>query len=1076
MTSRAKRFRDRDYESFILRAAVGVTGAKSFAMARAGGGAPQAMLPAMALVFADCELDEALYALRRRGRPVKIEPKVFDVLLHLLRHRERVVAKNELLDALWPGEAVSDSVLPRAIAAARRAVGDTRSRAAVIETVHGRGYRFVADVVERAAAPRVEQRKGEAVAVAEPPGDGSAFVGREAAMAPLRAALAEAASSRGRVVLLAGEPGIGKTRTLAELGREARERGMRWLEGRCYEGEGAPAFWPWAQVLRALFADAGPQLEAELGPAAGDVAELVPELRARSPRLPARDDAGSDQARFRVFDSVSGVIVRAARRTPLALAIDDLHWGDADSLQLFGFLADAVRGAPVLLLGAYRDVEVRRDRPLARLLGTLASAPHAARVELRGLEPAAVSELVASVAGAPAKPEVAAAVAQLSEGNPFFAHEIVRLLADEGRLDGEAGGLSELALPQGVRDAVGRRLDGLSPECNELLRAAAVVGRQFDVSVLEAVSGEPREPLLEELGEALAAGVVVEAEAGVGRFAFAHALIQQTLHEELSVPQRVSLHRRAAEALEAAYGERPDAPAAALAHHFFEAAPAGGAERAVLWSERAAAQALALFAYAESARQLARALEALDHVASPDAARRCALLVRLGEARWAAGDREGGRAQLASAAELAQTLGRDDLFARAAVGYRGVGEMGMPPDAKTLALLELARARLGEDAPALRARVLARLAGTPPYSLRMATRDELAREAWALAQRSGDAEALADALGARYWATLGPDRSGERLEVAAEARSLAARTGDRSLEGVAAEIALGVHLLRGDLAAADRELDNYSRLSDELRRPVFRLLATAARAARATLAGDFTQAERLIQDAIAAGRGSVPFADVLFAGYAFWVLYQRGELSRVGRQIAETAALFQRRFAGSESLLRLVPLVGHVLGGSGEQARRDFEAFAAADFDDLERDEHWMVSMSLLASAAVVLRDRRRAGILYARLLPFRHLAVSHDLMRCVAGSAEHPLGQLALVLERPADAVAHFEAALAQERAMGAGPACVRSALGLASALLARGAAGDRETAARAQDEALALAARLGVTPPEPLPLPRLA
>ena len=1010
----------------------------------------------MILAFGDFELDEELYALRRRGQPVKLEPKVFDVLLFLVHRRARVVTKEELLDALWPGESVSESVLPRCIAAARRAVRDRPGRGTIIQTLHRRGYRFVAPVTEALGA-----------VPAEAPTESCApFVGREKFLAAFRVALDTAAAGHLRVVLLTGEPGVGKTRTLVEVAREARARGVRWLVGRCYEGEGAPAFWPWVQVLRALVADVPAFLLAsDLGAGAADVAELLPELRRKLPRLARRDEMGSDQARFRVFESVAALLARAAARHPLALALDDLHWGDADSLRLFDFMAQTCRTAPILLVGSYRDVEVRRDRPLAQLLGALAGRPYVERLELRGLDPEAVAKLVAAVAGQP-HPEASVALAERTGGNPFFVCELLRLMDDQGRLAAGTEALSGLALPQGVRDAVGRRLDRLSPACNEVLRAAAVAGRTFDLRVLEQLVATPRAELLERLGEAQAAGVVTAAPDRAGRLAFSHALIHQALYEELSLPRRVTFHRRAGESLDALYADRTDAPAAEIAHHFFESTTGGEAGRAVDWCERAADQALALCAYDEGARHLTRALEALDQ-GQPDAGRRAALLVRLGEARWAGGDREGGRARLAEAAGLARALERNDLFVRAAVGYRGVGEMGILPDALALGLLEEARVRAGDDAPGLRARVLARLAGTPPYALSMATRDALAREAWALARRANDPGALADAIGARYWATLGPDRVDERLAVADEASTLAERVGDRGLAEMAAEIALGAHLLRGNRAAADRELERYVRLADELRRPVFRMLAAAALASRATDVGDFAATERHLVDARERARGSVPYVDALCSGHRLWLAFQRGEPIRAGSDVANirTPSMASYGMGASPGLMRAL---GLLLAVDAQEERRAFDETARAGFDDFERDEAWMLVMAMLALAAARIGTPEQAGELTRKLLPFRHLMVSHDLMRSVAGSVEQPLGILALARGRPAEAVEHFEAAQERERAMGLRPALVRSGIGLARALKRRGRAGDVGRAQRARSAAHAEAARLGMRPPE--------
>src|SRR5262245_20656867 len=253
----------------------------------------------MIFAFSDFELDESLYQLRRRGEVVRLEPKVFDVLAYLVRQRDRVVPKDELLARLWPGEFVSETVLPRCITAARKAVGDDPAGQKVIQTVHGRGYRFVAALADDAR--RAQAGDG---AAAERPGE--IFVGREQAMAELRGALDDACSGRGRLVFLVGEPGIGKTRTAEELAALARQRGARVHGGRCYEDDGSPAFWPWVQILRGCVRDADPRLVAsELGPAAADIAELVPEVRQSLPHLPAPPSLPPEQARFRLFDGVA---------------------------------------------------------------------------------------------------------------------------------------------------------------------------------------------------------------------------------------------------------------------------------------------------------------------------------------------------------------------------------------------------------------------------------------------------------------------------------------------------------------------------------------------------------------------------------------------------------------------------------------------------------------------------------------------------------------------------------------------------------------------------------------------------
>jgi DNA-binding winged helix-turn-helix (wHTH) protein/tetratricopeptide (TPR) repeat protein len=1011
----------------------------------------------MVFAFADCELDEKLYQLRRGGRSVAIEPKVFDVLRHLLVNRDRVVSKIELLDALWPGEAVSESVLPRCIAAARRAIGDDRTRQALIQTVHGRGYRFVGAVATpaRAAAP-------PAAAAAASPAL-SPFVGREAAMRRLREALDQVLLARGRLVLLVGEPGIGKTRTADELAGEAHARGARVLAGRCYEGEGAPAYWPWVQVLRACTADLErATLAKDLGPGAADLAQLVPELREHFPDLPPEQALEGEQARFRLFDSVSRFLERASLREPLAIALDDLHVADADSLRLLRFLAGSLRNRRVLLLATYRDVDVRRDHPLAALLGALAREPHCDRVPLRGLAVAEVSALVEAIAGEPAGAELVGAIHELTEGNPFFVHEIVRLMVEQGRLaSGDRRELS-LALPQSVRDVVGRRLDALSPECNELLRAGAVIGREFSTGLLERVTGRGGDALLEPIGEALAAQVLVESRAGWSRYAFGHALTRHTLYEELSVPERVQLHRRVALALEAA-ADGSDDVLAELAHHFFQAAPGGDVEKAIAYSERAAEHAHGLFAYDESARHYERALEALALALPADERRRCGLLLALAEELWAAGLRERARARFTQAAEIARRLGDVPQLARAAVGLRGYGEMGVGPEPETLVLLEEALVAVGDGHAVSRSRVLSRLAGSAPHSRRMADRERLSAEAYALATESGDRLAISDAIAARYWAMLGPDRPAERLALGDEAVAKGEEWGDVRLQILGREARIGAHVLRGDMTGARREIETYAQLADELRQPLFRFLSSLLRGSFALDTGRFDEAARHFDEALGRGRGTVVYAELLHSGTVYWLHHMRGdELS-----FAEIEPMLDTLFPDEEATLRALIRLGiasvRISQGDAAGARREYDAVAAAGFRSLERDEHWLLAMNLLVDQSLTFADAEGAALLHELLSPYRDLAASHDLIRTVMRTVASLLGTLGTVTGDLDAGEAHFEHAIGRERGQGLLPALHDSQAGLARLLVARGRRGDLSRARALVEEAEAGARAIG-------------
>ena len=307
---------------------------------------------------------------------------------------------------------------------------------------------------------------------------GGVFVGREREMDELRAALEQALSGRGRLLLLVGEPGIGKTRTAEELVTYARLRKVQVLWGRCYEGEAAPAYWPWIQAIRSYVQGRDAKvLLAEMGSGASDIAQVFADVRDKLPGLPAPPALDPDQARFRLFDGVTSFLRNAGRTQPLMIVLDDLHWADRSSLLLFQFVARELRDARLLIIGTYRDAEVGRHHPLSQTLGELARGELAQRITLRGLGEADIARFVEITAGI--KPPVALvqALHRETEGNPFFVNEIVRLLVSEGRLEKSVPGRSwSLDIPESVRDVIGRRLDRLSPECNRVLTTASVVG------------------------------------------------------------------------------------------------------------------------------------------------------------------------------------------------------------------------------------------------------------------------------------------------------------------------------------------------------------------------------------------------------------------------------------------------------------------------------------------------------------------------------------------------------------------------------------------------------------------------
>jgi len=440
------------------------------------------------------------------------------------------------------------------------------------------------------------------------------FVGREREIAMLTTAVDDTVEGRGRLVMLVGEPGIGKTRTATELARYAERRGAAVYWGRSYEGEGAPPYWIWVQPLRAIILQSTPeQLANELGRGAAEVTQIVPELRDKLPGIPAPSVVDSpEQAQFRLFDAVSTFLRQASARRPVLLVLDNLHAAPASSLLLLEFLSPELSASSLMLLGTYLDVELTRRHPLTLTLGELNRQQLFQRIALRRLPRAEVAAYVEAVVGAPPSSGLVDTLFAQTEGNPFFVSELVRLLGQEGALGGADGEVAvdwQSRIPEGIVEVIGRRLDRLSRDANRVLSLASVIGREFSFRQLDMfIDDMAVDRLLDTIDEALAARLIEEAEDASDRYRFTHHLIQQTLLNELSTTRRVRTHGRIAEGLNKLYAGDIESHSAELAFHFREAEAALGAEKVVKYSLIAGERAIARLAYRDALTYFQRAL------------------------------------------------------------------------------------------------------------------------------------------------------------------------------------------------------------------------------------------------------------------------------------------------------------------------------------------------------------------------------------------------------------------------------------------------------------------------------------
>jgi len=886
------------------------------------------------------------------------------------------------------------------------------------------------------------------------------LVGRQREMAALGDGFDNAVSGRGRLFLVSGEPGIGKSRLADELGIVAQQQGATVLWGRCWEAGGAPAYWPWVQAMRAYVEESDEEvLRRQLGSGASDVAQILPELGQMFPDLTTTPIADPDAARFRLFDSVTTFLVRASHHQPIVLIVDDLQAADVPSLLLLQFLAGEVSKTALLVIGTYRDVEVDRDHPLTPTLAELVRYPATRRLHLRGLERPDVARYVEAVTGLRPPADVVAAIHRETEGNPLFLGEVARLAASEGRLDDADPAYWERAIPQGVREVIGLRVNRLSKECSRTLSLASVLGREFGVEPLEQISGLSRDELEEVMDEATAARVVGEVPGNPGRLQFAHALIRDTLYDELPPLHRSRLHARAGQALEALYDPDPDPHLAELAHHFCEAGRSVKGDRAVEYARQAGDHALIQLAYEESVRLYRMALRALELQETVEEPTRLELLLLLGDAGMRAGDAQSGREAFLAAADAARRVDAPELLARAALGYGGRFVWARAADDRNVVpLLQDALRRLGEQASPLRARLMARLSG--------ALRDEAAREPRAtlsaqavdIARRLGDPATLAYALDGRYSAIWGPDTTEERLAIADEIVTLAEEIGDDERAFQGHHYRLSVLMETGHLTALKRELETNVRAAEALHQPAQRWLAAVMIALLALFEGRLAEAEALIEQAFEHGRRaeSVHALGVLrLQEYA--LRREQGRAAEMEKPLSELTGDYWFWLWVRAAAAHLQAELGRTA-----EARRAFDACAAADFEDWPVDNDWLLGLTLYADVCTFLGDGHRAQMLYTLLSPYESQnAFGHPEFS--TGSVARSLGNLASTMGHFDDAQRHFAIALESNMGMGALPWVAHTRHDLAMMLLTRDNPTDRERAIEELHQAAEIANALG-------------
>lgn len=906
------------------------------------------------------------------------------------------------------------------------------------------------------------------------PATGTPFVGRDRELDVLRRSLRDAVEGHGSLVLIGGEPGIGKTRLADQVLSRAREDGVRVLIGRCWDGAGAPAYWPWVQALRMLLRGLEDEaLGPLLGAGAADVAQIVPELRDRLLDVPESQAADSESARFQLFDSAATFLRRAADQTPIVIMIDDLHAADTPSILFLRFIGSQLRDAAILVVCTYRDVELTPDAPLTQAVDEIAREPTTRVLTLRGLAETLVSPFIEAAVGVKPGSRLVSALARETGGNPLFLGEAIRLLAAEGRLDEVAAGqVLHLPIPRGIRDVITRRMHHLNDATVEDLMHAAALGPEFSVDVLRRVIDTPPDELLDRLGEATQAGLIGPIPGALGRFRFSHDLVREALYDGLSPGRRAPLHRRIAEALQALYGRKPDAYLAELAHHFFEACRGGNAsgdethnaaELAISYARDAGDQALRSLAYEEASRLYRMALAVLEQFPSDEASARLELLLRLGDAEARGGDLLTSRETFLVAADIARRTGDAEGLARAAIGYGGRfywARVGNDPH--LIPMLQDALVMLGGSEDRLRVRLLTRLAcawrSDPDRQEQL---HALSQQAVDMARHLDDPATLCYALAGRFWAIWLPDTVDERLAVANEMLAVAEAAADfeRTLDAHLMLYLVFVDL--GRMTEARARMEMVLTLARELRQPAQLWLTAASRTTFALMEGDYVLAEETMAHETEPGHPTTPIQDDVSAArmHRFLLRREQGRGSEEEANVRASVAEFPWYPVHRCALACLL-----ADDGRSVEARGVFDELAADEFRAIYPDSEWLLGMALASDACAALNDEAAAATLYSRLLPFSGVIAVAQAEGSV-GAMDRYLGLLAVTVDRADDAERHLTDGIAANERLGAWPWAAHTQHDLARLLRKRSRPGDVERANALDAAALATAKRIGMS-----------
>jgi eukaryotic-like serine/threonine-protein kinase len=931
--------------------------------------------------FDEFELDTLRFELRRAGAAIRVQPKVLRLLFHLVANRDRSVSTRELLETLWPGEAVTVASVKRAIAGARRALGELAESASSIRTVRGHGYRFVREVrAEGSEAPSVAANVAEAAANGRPPSAtaqvaSSAMFLRAPTIATLDGVLAEARERCSRPLLIRGAPGTGKSTTLRELSRRARAEGALVLWARCTAHDGVPPLWPVVQMLRQ---------------AAGELDSAL--LRPVMEQLAASNQFGLVQA-------FASLLSGSSERHAILVAIDDLTAADSATLQLLATAATQLEHTRVLFAAAMRPLleRERTDRPALR---AVESALSARRIELDELSSSEFASLAAQRIDTPLSPAELATLVDWTGGNPRLCDHVLR----SGSF--ATTELEQYALRSDVAALIEQQVSALPQPARALLRTAAVIGRQFSLATLARALELPAERALAQLQDAVTLGFLIQTSVTPPEYRFRCVLVHEGLALHLPHAERAEVHARIASALEAHCETDDPALLARIADHWLRANPTTGGSQAFDAAVRVARDAMKRGAYEVAAAYFDRALQASE-LAAPGAQARLRLQLEKTSALVCLG-------HVDAASECAQTAARLALEVEDVSGLveaaRLLGRLPLPDcsDTSQRVLFETALAALPRG-DARRASIEALWARAQVWSRDPKLRATRAISAFTAARAVSDPAERGEALRACLHALADPEFLSERLAIAEELEGIGREREDRELLTTSACARIWAYCELGDMPGIDASIRTLELLAQQTEAPFARWNAKVFRAMRAIISGQLDAAARFSHEALAIGEKlGRANAYHVHCTQISGIHRLQGQLERAVELVREVSlrhpaiAGWQAALAGLEAEL-----------GRERHAREVLKRLLDRDLAALLGDPYGLGALAPAADLCAQVGDAEQARRVYELLLPYAHRHGVISMGTNTHGPLARHLGRLAMRMNNAAAAEWHLKRAI---------------------------------------------------------------